>query len=65
MNNLDQDEENRIVAVGLLTRREVAAVGMQLSRLYPIEDCSDFGELLEAIDDADREYHLQENKRPG
>lgn len=56
-----QGDDERIVAVGLLTRREVSELGAHLSRLYPIKDDSKFADLLEAIDEADRDYHRQSN----
>ena len=61
-----QDEDDqRIVAVGLLTRREMSVLGQQLSRLYPITDDSKFTDLLQAIDQADRDFHRQENSGCG
>jgi hypothetical protein len=53
------NDDQRIVAVGLLTRREVTLIGAQLSRLFPLNDCAAFAELLEAIDQADRERQSQ------
>jgi hypothetical protein len=47
-------DQERIVAVGLLTQRELAALGPAFDRLWPIEQAPKFGELLRAIDDADR-----------
>lgn len=61
----NQDDEDRIVAVGLLTRSEVTLLGAQLSRLYPVKDDSKFADLIEAIDDADREFHRQSNAGRG
>lgn len=57
------DEDRRVVAVGLLTRREVAMLGAQLSRLYPLDDEEAFSDLVEAIDEADRAYHHSANAR--
>jgi hypothetical protein len=45
----------RIVAVGLLTQREVDLLGQGFSRLWPVDDTPCFQDLLQAIDDADRE----------
>lgn len=56
-----QDEDDRVVAVGLLTRREVTEIGAQLSRLYPVDEESPFTDLLNAIDEADRRYHRRDN----
>ena len=49
----------RIVAVGLLTQREVELLGQGFSRLWPVDETPCFTDLLEAIDEADRE--LQEH----
>lgn len=46
-------ERDRIVAVGLLTSRDVALLGPTFDRLWPVEDAPEFRELLEAIDAAD------------
>lgn len=60
-NHQQQGDDERIVAVGLLTRREVTELGAHLSRLYPIKDDSKFADLLDAIDEADRDYHRHAN----
>lgn len=44
----------RIVAVGLLTQRELNLLGNTFDRLWPVEEAPDFNELLRAIDEADR-----------
>ena len=46
--------KDRIVAVGLLTQQDVNALGPSFQRLWPVEDVPCFGELLEAIDEAER-----------
>lgn len=50
-------DHDRIVAIGLLTQRDVFALGHDLSRVYPIDEMPCFGALLGAIDDADRAFH--------
>jgi hypothetical protein len=45
----------RIVAVGLLTKKDVQLLGPTFDRLWPIEDAPCFSDLLQAIDEADRE----------
>ncbi len=45
---------DRIVAVGLLTKRELDSLGPTFDRAWPVEDAPEFDELLEAIDEADR-----------
>ena len=47
--------ENRIVAIGLLTQREVELLGHGFSRLWPVDETPCFTELIKAIDEADRE----------
>jgi hypothetical protein len=47
--------EDRIVAVGLLTARDVELLGPAFERLWPIDEAQSFSELLRAIDEADRE----------
>jgi hypothetical protein len=51
----------RIVAVGLLTRRDLEVLGPTFDRIWPVEEAPDFSELLRAIDDADRK--LKESSR--
>lgn len=46
-------EQERVVAVGLLSERELAFVGQSLRRVYRIEEKSCFDDLLRAIDEAD------------
>jgi hypothetical protein len=45
----------QIVAVGLLTERDVRVLGPTFTRIWPVERAPSFSELLRAIDDADRE----------
>lgn len=45
---------DRVVAVGLLTRNDVALLGPAFDRLWPVEDAPHFSGLLKAIDEADR-----------
>lgn len=46
---------DRIVAVGLLTQRDVNLLGPTFERLWPVEEAPCFSEMLRAIDEADRE----------
>lgn len=46
---------DRIVAVGLLTRHDLDALGPSFQRAWPVEDAPIFSELLRAIDQADCE----------
>jgi hypothetical protein len=49
---------DRIIAVGLLTRRDLQLLGPTFDRVWPVEQAPHFNELLRAIDEADR--NLQE-----
>jgi hypothetical protein len=51
-----------IVAVGLLTRRDLSLLGPTFDRVWPVEDAPSFNELLKAIDEAD--VKLQCERRP-
>ena len=44
----------RIVAVGLLTQRDVEVLGHGFSRLWPVDETPCFSGLIQAIDEADR-----------
>ena len=44
----------QIVAVALVTHDELALLGPTFSRAYPVDEAPCFGELLAAIDNADR-----------
>jgi hypothetical protein len=45
----------RIVAVGLLTQRDLSLLGPTFERVWPVEEVPAFDELLRAIDRADRQ----------
>jgi hypothetical protein len=45
---------DQIVAVGLLTQNDVRLLGPSFERLWPVEEAPHFGDLLRAIDEADR-----------
>lgn len=55
-------DQERIVAVALLTRRDLTLLGPTFSRAWPVEEAPDFHELLTAIDEADN--HLQHQAEP-
>ena len=46
--------DDRIVAVGLLTRRDLNLLGPTFDRAWPVEDATCFDDLLKSIDEADR-----------
>lgn len=48
-------DQERIVAVGLLTRHDLSRLGPSFSRAWPVEDAPDFADLLREIDKADEE----------
>ena len=48
-------DQERIVAVGLLTRRDLNLLGPTFSRAWPVEEAPAFPDLLRAIDDAEEE----------
>jgi hypothetical protein len=54
--------EERIVAVGLLTRSDLDLLGPTFTRVWPVEDAPGFSELLEAIDEADLQLSRSRNR---
>jgi hypothetical protein len=55
--------EERIVAVGLLTQREVELLGHGFSRLWPVDETPCFTELIKAIDEADEQLKVEHIQR--
>lgn len=53
---------DRIIAVGLLTSRDLEVLGPTFDRLWPVEEAPDFRQLLEAIDEADRRLQRRTKK---
>jgi hypothetical protein len=51
--------EDRIVAIGLLTGKDLKALGPSFGRLWPIDETPCFSQLLQAIDEADREIRRE------
>lgn len=45
--------KDRIVAVGLLTQRDLDLLGNQFTRAFPVDETPHFHALLAAIDEAD------------
>jgi hypothetical protein len=63
--NVDQQ---RIIAVGLLTQGDLALLGPTFTRVWPVDEAPCFNGLLRAIDEADRELRrsrAQSNKTNG
>ena len=52
----------KIVAVGLLTQRDLDALGNGFHRLWPVDETPCFANLLQAIDEADRELRRERDK---
>jgi hypothetical protein len=55
--------QDRIIAVGLLTKHDMALLGPTFDRAWPVEEAPSFNELLKAIDEADRRLQEQAGKR--
>lgn len=53
----------RIVAVGLLTQGDLEVLGSSFKRMFPVNETPCFGELLLAIDEADREFWRERDRR--
>ena len=51
-------DQERIVAVGLLTRRDLTILGPTFKRVWPVEEAPSFNELLRAIDEADGQLRV-------
>ncbi len=47
-----------IIAVGLLTQADVERLGSGFKRIYKVDETPCFGDLLRAIDDADRAMRI-------
>lgn len=52
--------EDRVVAVGLLTQRDLNILGPTFDRIWPVEDAPSFTELLRAIDEVDSDLDKNE-----
>lgn len=53
---------NRVVAIGLLTERDVQLLGVDFDRLWSVDATPYFSQLLQAIDEADRELWRERDK---
>jgi hypothetical protein len=47
--------QERIVAIGLLTKRDLSLLGPTFDRVWPVEQAPAFNELLRAIDQTDQQ----------
>jgi len=57
--------DERIVAIGLLTRSDVRRLGDTFTRLWPIDQTTDFSELLREIDEAEARHRRLADGDPG
>lgn len=55
--------QERIVAIGLLTQRDLDMLGQGFKRAFPIDETPCFDELLQAIDRADQALGEDERER--
>ena len=55
--------DERIVAVGLLTKDHLDQLGSSLSRVWPVDDTPYFEGLLQAIDEADRSVWQERDEK--
>lgn len=53
----------RIVAIGLLTKRDLRLLGPTFDRAWPVEEAPEFDDLIRAIDDAERKLCRRESAR--
>lgn len=51
--------DERIVAIGLLTLSDVERLGATFNRLWPVDQTTDFSDLLRAIDEAEEKYRQE------
>lgn len=51
--------DERIVAIALLTQGDLERLGETFDRLLPLDDCSEFSDLLRAIDEAEERQRLK------
>jgi hypothetical protein len=53
---MNHQMSERIVAIGLLTKRDLSLLGPTFDRVWPVENAPRFDDLLRAIDEADRGF---------
>jgi hypothetical protein len=57
MKHASYPECERIVAIGLLTQRDLTLLGPTFDRAWPVEEAPEFDDLLRAVDEADLSQH--------
>ncbi len=55
----------RVVAVGLLTQRDLDVLGVTFKRMWPVDETPCFEGLLRAIDEADRDMRRKRDGKNG
>ena len=55
--------QDGIIAIGLLTRRDLHLLGPTFDRLWPVERAPEFDELVRAIDQADERLRERSDAR--
>jgi hypothetical protein len=55
-------EDDRIIALALLTSRDLNNLSPCFTRVFPVDGTPCFGELLAAIDEADQELWRNQNQ---
>jgi len=53
----------RIVAIGLLTKRDLMLLGPTFDRAWPVDEAPEFDDLIRAIDDAEHKLSRREPAR--
>jgi hypothetical protein len=51
--------DERVIAIGLLTMSDVERLGVTFTRLWPIDESTDFSDLLRAIDEAEEQLRQE------
>ena len=59
---VSDNSDERVVAIGLLTQRDLELLGPAFARLWPVDETPCFNGLLVAIDDADRAIRRARSK---
>lgn len=54
--------ERQIIAIGLLTQRDLNLLGPSFEHVWPIDEAPCFSGLLQAIDEADRDLSRARKK---
>ena len=55
--------DERIVAIGLLTLGDLERLGETFDRLWPVEEGTEFSDLLREIDEADERLRMKINNK--